>query len=83
LKAPRQSLFCQIGDLLVFTRRVETSAWPGEPAQVVEAGDVYEAVSLTENGWDLERRQGGGPSHLRLLNSQLSKYVVRDESVAR
>ena len=68
--------FCRVGDVVEFTMSVTTTPWPGEREVRIDAGDRYRAVGLVESGWDLERLSGTGPDYLRIINTEMPKYVT-------
>ena len=49
---------------------------PAEKPIAVEVGATYEVIGLVGEGWDLKRKSGKGPDKLRILNSDMAKYVV-------
>ena len=68
-------VICGVGSVVEFINEITTTPWPGEEPVIVHKGSQYETVSLTESGWDLIRRTGQGPIELRILNSEMTKYV--------
>ncbi|HEY5927609.1 MAG TPA: hypothetical protein VIV11_38255 [Kofleriaceae bacterium] len=70
-------LFCRVGDVVEVTHDAATASIDGEAPRKIAAGSRYRAVALVEWGWDLERVAGDGPDELRILNSQMPRYVKR------
>lgn len=71
-----EKLFCSIGDTVRIRASVTTTPWPGEVAVEVEAGAAYEVIGLVGWGWDLRRLSGKGPDELRILNSDMHRYLT-------
>lgn len=65
-----------MGDVVRFKTNMVTTPWDNEEPEAINAGDLYVVVGLVGSGWDLERRSGSGPLKLRILNSEMQKYVV-------
>lgn len=61
-------LFCKIGDELQFIVEIDS--------QNIKKGDVYKTIDLIGYGWDLERIEGDGTFFIRILNSEMSGYVI-------
>lgn len=73
---PLLVLFCATGDVVEFSVDVVFPRWQDETTETVRAGACYVTTGLVGFGWDLERVSGQGPERLRILNSEMSKYVV-------
>ena len=71
-----EKLFCSIGDIIRIIATIASTPWPGEKPITVEVGATYEVVDLVGEGWDLKRVSGKGPDALRVLNSDMVKYVA-------
>lgn len=67
--------FCEIGDVLEFIEDVITTPPDGQQAMRISVGAQYVARSLVNAGWDLRRKEGEGPDELRILNSEMPRYV--------
>lgn len=67
-------LFCEIGDSVAFIEDIEQSQFDDGSA-IAKKGDCYKVVDLVGSGWDLERISGDGPQYLRIINSDMKKYV--------
>jgi hypothetical protein len=76
----RPALFCKLGDLVEFVSDVFTTPKDDEAPLEISKGARYRAVGLVEFGWDLRRESGVGPVDVRVLNSQMARYVVVVES---
>ncbi len=74
-----EKLFCSIGDIVRFITAIETTPWPGEEPISVSIGATYKVINLAGEGWDLKRISGKGPKELRILNSDMGKYVIVDD----
>jgi hypothetical protein len=72
-----KKLFCQIGDMVEVIHTIETNPWSGEKAETISTGARYKAVALIGWGWDLELVKGNGPKEVRILNSEMGKFVKR------
>ena len=70
------ALFCKLGDLVEFISGVFTTPEDDEAPLEISRGARYRAVGLVEFGWDLRRESGVGPVDVRILNSQMARYVV-------
>ena len=68
-------LFCKVGDVLEIKEEITTTPWPGEISEVVEKGALYKAIGLVGFRWDLNLVEGNGPIHLRILNSNMTRYT--------
>ena len=64
-------LYCGVGEMLVFVCKVETESG------IIEKGDKYLAAEMIGFGWNLERVTGNGPPTVRILNSQMGRYLKR------
>ncbi len=42
---------------------------------MLKVGDRYKVIDLIGSGWDLVRVTGIGPEYLRIINSEMQKYV--------
>lgn len=71
-----EKIFCSIGDFIRIIATIATTSWPGEKPIIVEVGATYEVIDLVGEGWNLKRISGKGPDKLRILNSDMDKYVV-------
>lgn len=69
-------LFCSVGDIVEFIVAITTTPWPGEEPTEVKVGSKYEIIDLVGEGWDLKRLSGDGPIELRILNSDMDRYVT-------
>ena len=72
-----QNLFCRIGDVVEITHAIKTNPWPDAKSQTIPSGTRYKAVALTGYGWDLKLIKGNGPEEVRILNSEMHKYLKR------
>jgi hypothetical protein len=69
-------LFCNVGDVVEFIAEITATTPPdGELPMRVPIGSQYETVGLVGYGWDLRRITGDGPDEVRVLNSDMPKYV--------
>jgi hypothetical protein len=66
----------EIGDIVEFTRDVSIDSREGDTS-FVEKGARYRVENLVGFGWDLEFVSGHGPTWVRILNSDVPKYVAR------
>jgi hypothetical protein len=73
---PEPTPFCRVGDIVELTTSGTTNPWPGEVEERFEAGARYRAVDLIGWGWDLEKVSGAGPDYLRIINSDMPRYVT-------
>ena len=71
-----EKLFCSLGDIIRIIAAIATTPWPGEKSITVEVGATYKVIDLVGEGWDLKRISGKGPDELRILNSEMGKYVT-------
>lgn len=70
------SLNCSPGDIVEFKMDAPISAWPDEMPNIVQQGSRYRVVELVGEGWELERLSGFGPKFIRVLNSDIPKYLL-------
>lgn len=69
-------LFCRVGDVVEITRRVEVYVNEEETiTRFAELGAIYKVAGLVEWGWDLVHESGDGPTHIRIINSQMASIV--------
>lgn len=73
------TLFCKVGDLVEFALDIDAANFDGREGSV-SRGDIYEAACLVGSGWDLKKLSGSGPEWLRLLNSEMPRYVRKLET---
>lgn len=67
--------FCEIGDVVEFVMEVTTTPVDEKAAERIAPGARYITVALVGAGWDLRRVLGQGPDEIRILDSQMHKYV--------
>lgn len=67
---------CSLGDLLEVIAPLDLLGTMDDPTpSVVQAsGQIYKAIGLVDQGWDMKRMSGDGPDEIRILNSYVKKY---------
>ena len=70
------SRVCDIGDVVEFRLEVSATTPPeGDTPERIEVGARYVVTGKTGAGWDFSRISGQGPTQIRILESDVPKYV--------